>query len=155
MTTTYEIMTERLVTIEASDFLKNAYKIMHEKGIRHLPVVGPTGKVVGIISDRDLKLAMSKIVDYDDDIHYQFETEEIVEDYMSRPVKSVSGTEPIENVAKRMLVDKVSAFLVLDLNHQVCGIVTTDDMLAYLVTVLEVDKNKDQVTIFHLLNDAR
>lgn len=155
MTTTYEIMTERLVTIEASDYLKNAYKIMREKGIRHLPVTGPNGKVVGIISDRDLKLAMSKIVDYDEDTYYQFETEEKVEDYMSRPVKSVLGTDPIENVAKRMLAEKVSAYLVLDREHHVSGIVTTDDLLAYLVTVLEVDKNKDQVTIFHLLSDAR
>ena len=155
MTTTYEIMTDRLLTIDASDFLKNAYKIMREKGIRHLPVTGASGKVVGILSDRDLKLAMSKVVDFDDDIYYQFEAEEKVEDYMSRPVKSVAGTEPIENVAKRMLKEKVSAFLVLDRELQVCGIITTDDLLAYLVTVLEMDKSKDQITIYHLLNEAR
>lgn len=155
MTTTYEIMTDRLLTIDSSDFLKNAYKIMREKGIRHLPVTGASGKVVGILSDRDLKLAMSKVVDFDDDIYYQFEAEEKVEDYMSRPVKSVAGTEPIENVAKRMLKEKVSAFLVLDRELQVCGIITTDDLLAYLVTVLEMDKSKDQITIYHLLNEAR
>ncbi len=152
MTTTYEIMTDRLITIEASDYLKNAYKIMREKGIRHLPVMGATGKIVGLISDRDLKLAMSKLVDCDDDVYYQFETDEKVEDYMSRPVKFVQGIEPIENVAKKMLADKVSAFMVLDRELKVCGIVTTDDLLAYLVTILEVDKHKDQVTIFHLLN---
>lgn len=152
MTTTYEIMTEKLITVESSDYLKNAYKIMREKGIRHLPVTAPSGKVVGLISDRDLKLAMNKTLDFDDETYYQFNSDEKIEDYMSTPVKSVSGTEPIESVARKMLVDKVSAYLVMDKNHHVCGIVTTDDLLAYLVTMLEVDKNKDQVTIFHLLN---
>lgn len=152
MTTTYEIMSENILTIDSSDFLKNAYKVMREKGIRHLPVRGATGKIIGIISDRDLKLAMSKTVDFDEEVYYQFKTDEIVEDYMSKPVKSVSATESVENIAKRMLVEKVSAFLVLDNEFQVCGIITTDDLLAYLVTVLEVDKSKNQMTIFHLLS---
>lgn len=153
MTTTFEVMTDRLITIEASDFLKNAYKIMREKEIRHLPVKGANGKIVGIISDRDLKLAMSKMTDLEEDVYYQFEADEKVEDYMSKPVKSVLGTDPIENVAKRMLAEKVSAYLVLDREHHVSGIVTTDDLLAYLVTILEIDKKNAQVTIFHLLGE--
>ena len=33
MTTTLEIMSDRLVTVSSDDYLKNAYKIMQEKGI--------------------------------------------------------------------------------------------------------------------------
>ncbi len=154
MTTTLEIMSDRLVTISSEDFLKNAYKIMHEKGIRHLPVTGASGKIVGIISDRDLKLAMVKMSDYNEETYYQFDSDEKVMDYMSTPVMMVHGTDQIEAVAKRMLLEKVSAFLVIDHHQHVAGIITTDDLLSYLVLILEQDKYKDQVTIFHLLNQA-
>jgi acetoin utilization protein AcuB len=154
MTTTLEIMSDRLVTVSSDDYLKNAYKVMQEKGIRHLPVTAASGKIVGIISDRDLKLAMVKMNDYNDETYYQFNSDEKVMDYMSTPIMMVHGTDQVEAVAKRMLLEKVSAFLVIDHHQHVAGIITTDDLLSYLVLILEQDKYKDQVTIFHLLNQA-
>lgn len=49
-----EIMSTDVVTISPDTGIKDAANIMFEKWFRHLPVVTGDGKVVGIISLRDL-----------------------------------------------------------------------------------------------------
>lgn len=49
-----DIMTPDVVTVPQDTSLKDAAAIMFEKWFRHLPVVSADGKVVGIISLRDL-----------------------------------------------------------------------------------------------------
>ncbi len=153
MTTTYEIMSENIVTINENAFLKDAYKLMKEKSIRHLPVMSNSGKILGMLSDRDLKLAMKRLVDFDENICYQFDSEEIVSDYMTSPVHFLYGTEQLEVAIEKMLKDKISALLVRDLKNKIVGIITTDDMLAYLLTTLK-NEQRSQYTIFNLLGSS-
>ena len=47
-------MTTDVVTTHAETELRQAAEIMFEKWFRHLPVVDSTGRVVGILSLRDL-----------------------------------------------------------------------------------------------------
>ena len=49
-----EVMTRDPVTISPDTGLRDAAEIMFQKWFRHLPVVAPNGKVVGVISLRDL-----------------------------------------------------------------------------------------------------
>ena len=49
-----EWMTSHPDTIEPSDTTDHAASLMIHGGFRHLPVVEPDGKVVGIVSIRDL-----------------------------------------------------------------------------------------------------
>jgi CBS domain-containing protein len=49
-----EVMTSEVVTIGPDTAVKEAAEIMFQKWFRHLPVVSPDGKVVGVISQRDL-----------------------------------------------------------------------------------------------------
>ncbi|NKN80537.1 CBS domain-containing protein, partial [Weissella cibaria] len=53
-----DIMYGPVVTVAPGDTLADAYRIMHERDIRHLPVV-ETGRLVGIVTDRDLRFATS------------------------------------------------------------------------------------------------
>jgi CBS domain-containing protein len=53
-TTVREIMTTDLVTVSPEESIKGAAEIMFDKWFRHLPVVTGDGKVVGILSLRDL-----------------------------------------------------------------------------------------------------
>jgi acetoin utilization protein AcuB len=55
--TIQKFMTTQPYFIEASEKLETAVKIMSDRQIRHLPVTRQ-GEVVGILSDRDVKLAM-------------------------------------------------------------------------------------------------
>jgi CBS domain-containing protein len=52
------IKDKKLITIEASNNLEVALSLMIDNDVRHLPVVTKhTGELVGIISERDVRLA--------------------------------------------------------------------------------------------------
>ena len=52
-----DVMTRRPITVDPDAPLATAAAVMREKAIRHLPVVDDAGRLVGIITDRDLRSA--------------------------------------------------------------------------------------------------
>ncbi|NJN76444.1 MAG: CBS domain-containing protein [Synechococcaceae cyanobacterium RL_1_2] len=54
-----DVMSDRPITIEQNKSIKDAAHILHEKGIRRLPVVNGEGTLVGIISRGDIIRAMA------------------------------------------------------------------------------------------------
>lgn len=50
-----EIMTDDVVTIRATQPIADAIDILAELGVRHLPVLGDAGELVGMLSDRDMR----------------------------------------------------------------------------------------------------
>jgi CBS domain-containing protein len=52
-----DVMTRQTITIDPEAPLATAIAVMREKEIRHLPVVDDTGRLLGIITDRDLRSA--------------------------------------------------------------------------------------------------
>jgi CBS domain-containing protein len=53
-TTAADYMSTPVITIPPGASLASAARLLHEHNVRHLPVVGPDGKVVGIVARRDL-----------------------------------------------------------------------------------------------------
>ena len=61
-----DVMTEDPFTIEADASLDRAIDVMCAKDLRHLPVVDPAGRLIGIIAERDLRrAALAPAVDED------------------------------------------------------------------------------------------
>lgn len=56
-------MTKQPITIEENEYLSKASIIMSEKNIRHLPVVDKEGKLVGIISAKDIATYFYTIIE--------------------------------------------------------------------------------------------
>lgn len=149
MTTTKHLMTSHPRVIKASDTLLKAYEIMHELQIRHLPVLDGRNKVVGILSDRDIQRAMSvkKLNAIQKDV--MLDEKLLVEDFMSWPVFTVSESTPIKKVAQEMLDQKVSAFLVEDSLENLKGIITTDDLLKYIISEEKIQQHMSSMKISH------
>ena len=55
-----ELMSSPLITINPNNSIKDAIEIMQQKDIRRLPVVDNKGKMVGIITHKDVFRAMLK-----------------------------------------------------------------------------------------------
>jgi CBS-domain-containing membrane protein len=55
----HDVMQTQVVTVTPLTTLPEAIELSAERRIRHLPVVHPGGKLVGIVSDRDLKRVMA------------------------------------------------------------------------------------------------
>ena len=147
-------MTKNLVTIGVGETVEEAYCIMFKNKIRHLPVLDRGGQIVGLISDRDVQRAMdSEVAD-----SYGFKTESVkfkdntkVMDYMVWPVKSFDASTDLKLVIQKMLDTKVSSFLIKE-NDEVIGIVTTDDMLQLLKSLLSEEGESEQYKLGDVLD---
>jgi acetoin utilization protein AcuB len=121
-----QYMTRSPHSIGAEQTLARAKAVMHEYGIRHLPVLHG-GRLVGIVTDRDVHL-----VEALEDVDPRLVT---VSDAMSTSVFSVAPETPLEEVAKEMADRKYGSAVVLH-GHEVAGIFTTVDACRALASLL-------------------
>ena len=112
--------------------LTRAHGMMSEHGIRHLPVLHG-GKLVGMLTERDLRLVES-LKDVDP-------SKVTVEDAMSGVVYSVSPDAQLDEVVRTMGQHKYGSAVVMQ-NSKVVGIVTTVDVCRALAELLETRLGK-------------
>jgi acetoin utilization protein AcuB len=137
-----KIMTAKLLTISENESLMEAWRLMRDRRIRHLPVIAQSGGIIGILTDRDLQRAIHTEFDQAGTVRFtveKFAADETVSDYMSNPPRYVTSDTPIVTVATQMLEQKISCLLVVE-SEEVVGIVTTDDLLWELVSMLGTNK---------------
>ena len=72
-----EVMSKDLVTAEPATSLREAARIMTEKWIRHLPVL-EAGRLVGIVSQRDLAGVLAGALNEPEELHRLIESSELV-----------------------------------------------------------------------------
>lgn len=72
-----DLMTKELITVEPATSLREAAAIMTEKWIRHLPVL-EGGRLLGIVSQRDLSGVLAGALNEPDDLHRLIESSGLV-----------------------------------------------------------------------------
>jgi CBS domain-containing protein len=110
-----ELMTTMVLTVGPDDHVSRARDLMTGADVRHLPVVDAERRVVGILSNRDLLLAMF--------------ADGKVDAVMSRKVRFVRAGCLAEEAVSLMLAEKIGAVVVLDDTDRLVGIVTETDFL--------------------------
>lgn len=120
-------MTRQPWTIRRDAKMSQAHQVMRLHRIRHLPVL-EAGKLVGIVSDRDLHL-IETLPDGDPD-------EVEVEDAMTEDVYAASPDDPVDAVVERMADHKYGSAVVMNRRGVVEGIFTTIDAMQVLADVL-------------------
>ncbi|HRK02003.1 MAG TPA: CBS domain-containing protein [Oligoflexia bacterium] len=118
-------MTAMPHTIGSDISIKKAIEMMKEFRIRHLPVQ-QGGKLVGVITDRDIKLASS----------FQGTDEMLVDDVMTPDPYVVDPDAQIDDVVFNMAEHKYGCAIVQQQNDKVVGIFTDNDGLRVLGEVL-------------------
>ena len=125
------ILVRGLKTISHEATMVEAEGILKEFGIRHLPVTDQ-GKIVGIISDRDVLEATSVLRNQEKRIYKHRK----VSEFMSAPVFTMSIEDEVEQVAYEMIHKEVSSIIIQDENQNPVGILTTSDLLGVLIELL-------------------
>jgi acetoin utilization protein AcuB len=115
-------------TIGPTQSLDKAHAIMRAHNIRHLPVLDG-GKLVGLVSDRDLKL-VETLKDVDP-------KEVAVEEAMSQEPYTVAPLTRLDEVVREMARKKYGSAVVMD-GAKVVGIFTAVDALDALAWVLDL-----------------
>ncbi len=105
--------------------LKKAYEMMRGYGVRHLPVYHG-GKLVGVLTDRDVKLATS----------FKGSEDMLVDDVMTPDPYAVAPDAPIDRVAIEMSEHKYGCAIIQQTNGKVVGIFTVTDALRALSEVI-------------------
>lgn len=134
-----EVMKKNPITIAADTKLNSAYKLMNEKNIRHLPIM-KDGKLVGVVTDRDLRLATSKLAER------PFDAETEVEKMMSHPVNTISPNDPVERGTQIMRELKIGCLPVVE-ELNLVGIVTVTDLLDALLMLTGVYRPSGRLDI--------
>jgi len=123
-----EFMTTCPETIEVDARVSDARTRMAELKIRHLPVVR-AGRLVGIVTDRDVNLTESLLVD-----EPPRAKPPTVEDAMTEVVFTCGPDAHLHAVAAAMASDKHGSAVVVDPEHpqRILGVFTTTDALLAL-----------------------
>jgi len=132
-------MSVDVITVEEDTSMMKASIIMKENKIRCLPVVDKGGKVVGIVTDRDLRDASpSKATTLDVyELNYLLSSMKI-RDIMTKEIVYVRPDETAEFAALLMLENKISSLPVVNNKNRLVGIITQTDIFKLLISIAGV-----------------
>jgi len=128
-------MTSDVITITEDTSMMKAGQIMKENNVHHLPVVRD-GKLVGMVTDRDIKEASpSKATTLDLHELYYLLSDLKVKDIMSRNVITVDADDTVEKAAVIMLEHRVGGLPVVNKKGEMIGIITQGDVFRVLISI--------------------
>lgn len=131
-------MTSDVLTVDEDTSMMKASQIMKENNIRRLPVMRK-GKLVGVVTDRDIKEASpSKATTLDVHELYYLLSELKLKDIMSKGLVTIGPEETVEKAAVKMLEHRISGLPVVNDKGKVVGIITQGDIFKVLVSLTGV-----------------
>jgi acetoin utilization protein AcuB len=132
-----DYMASKVISIAPDTGVRDAFFTMREQGIRHLPVVGEDGKLVGIVSDRELR--RPDWVDEARDLAhvYYLDDDMLVRDVMIRQVHVVHTYDTLRKAARVLVDHHVGAVPVLDKTENLVGMLSAVDLLRALSDMID------------------
>ena len=135
-------MTQKVLTAHPNDGIRHTFFRMREDEVRHFPVLDDDNKLVGIISDRDLRRPdwvdeapyLSHIYNLDNDLN--------VKDLMSSNLIVAQTFESLHKVTKFLIEHRYGALPVLNKEDELVGILSATDLLQALEMLIADQKQK-------------
>ena len=131
-----DLMIRNPITITGDITVMDALHLMREKNARHLPVVNKDGRMVGIVSEKDLFYASPSPVtslnvwEVKDILHLL-----TVNKIMNEKVITIDEDSPLEDAAVIMSANKISALPVIR-GKSLVGIITETDLFKAFLNLL-------------------
>lgn len=124
-----DIMVTNVICVDMDERLPNVRQIMEKHGFHHLPVT-EKGKLVGIISDRDLLRFISPFIDSASEQPRDLETlNHAAHQVMTRQPISVKAETSIEEIVAWFKRADISCLPVINDKEQVIGIISWRDLV--------------------------
>ena len=137
----HERMSRHPLTIKPDTRVDAALKRMREEKVRRFPVLDDGGKLVGIVSDKDLLYAAPSPATSLSihELHYLY-SRITVDQVMTRKVITVDENDPLEEAARIMIDNKVGGLPVMR-DGDLVGLITETDIFK---TFMEMMGARDQ-----------
>jgi acetoin utilization protein AcuB len=123
-------------TLTPDDSMSAALLLERRLKIRHIPIV-EDGKLVGILTDRDLKRMLpSPLTGTDQETFERLAGETQVRQIMTRSPTTISPDAPLKEAVRVLYQKKFGALPVVE-GDQLVGIITETDMLRAFLAILD------------------
>jgi acetoin utilization protein AcuB len=133
-------MSKKVITIDRDASMRDAIRLLKENNIQMLPVMKKT-KLVGIVTDRDLKKASASDANSLEIHELKYLIEEIkVEEIMTKDPVTIPFNYTLEETAEVLLSHKISGVPVVDHEKNVIGVITEKDLFRALMSLTSFEK---------------
>ena len=135
-------MTRKVITIDKDANILKAKDKMEKFRIRHLPVVEEGNRLIGIVTDRDIRSAYPSFLLHNGDSEEEMKklSEIKIKDIMTVNPRTVSPLCTIQDVLLLMQKKCVGAFPVVDEQGLLKGIISNRDLIRAFITVLGIEE---------------
>ena len=133
-------MVSKVITIDKDASVFEAQEKMAESKIRHLPVVEDDNRLIGIVTDRDIRSALPyDLIKRKPSAEEREQLAQLkVRDIMTENPKTISPMYTIQDALLLIQKEKVGAFPVVDDDGKLKGILSVRDLLRSFVNVLGI-----------------
>jgi len=131
-----DVMTPNPITIDPNQPVLEALLVMYQRDIRRLPVM-EGGKLVGIISDRDIKQTMGRPALVSRQAGDEPELKLSIGDVMTRNLITVSQDDDLKDAIELLVENKISGLPVVDQDQKLVGVISAIDVLRYCLDLLD------------------
>jgi len=133
-------MTSKVITIQAHDTILEAQKKMATNHIRHLPVIDAEDRLIGVVTDRDVRSVLPYDCYKDPDCSEEKEKAAglKIEEIMTKNPITISPSDTIQDTLLLIQEKRVGAFPVVDADGKLKGIISVRDLLRAFTNVLGI-----------------
>ena len=139
-----DLMSKKLITLNAGVFLADAARIFYENNIDGAPVVDDDGMLIGLLTKTHLIQSIAKQTDI---------SAQRVRDVMTSNVFSLKDTMLVDTLQQNNLLAKYGRFPVVNANNQPIGFLTRTDMVRYL-SEKSVSMAEEFEAVLHSVNNG-
>jgi acetoin utilization protein AcuB len=133
MTTAQELMTEKPTTVRSDSPIREAAHLLQTVAVRHLPVLDAHGRLVGMLSDRDLHgVLVPRLMAPEHAAELRAAFDATVATIMSTNVITAGADASLGFVVGLMLENKIGAVPIVSRGGAVVGIVSYVDVLRHM-----------------------
>jgi len=143
MNTARDIMSKKLVTLDSTISASEVAKIMDKNNVSCI-VLTSDEKPQGIVTERDL---LSKII-----VSNKKSSELMAREIMTSPIIAVLPRTPADEIAQKMIDNKIRRVIVID-DGQPIGIITVTDFVKHLNTILSDSENSKSELYQNLIDE--
>jgi len=133
-------MTRSVITVEKEAGIIEAQEKLIEHRIRHLPVVDTDNRVIGIVTDRDIRSALPFKLYKDSTGDKAKENLEdlTIGDIMTADPRTISPEDTIQDALLLLQELRVGALPVVDREHHIIGVISVRDLMRAFINVLGI-----------------
>jgi acetoin utilization protein AcuB len=140
-------MTTEVITVTPDTTIVHARDLLREHSIKQLPVVNKQGKLVGILTDRDIRSAWASPATTLSIYELTYVLQKLtVESVMVKKVITTTADATIERAAKIMHDHKIGSLPVVK-DDDVVGIITNTDLMEVLLDALGVTEENGRIAV--------